>query len=47
MKYKKSARGKTVEKLMYRRSKYDDSQIQIFILDEKKTFFKNIITVSL
>ena len=47
MKYKKSARGKTVEKLMYRRSKYDDSQIQIFILDEKKTFFKNKITVSL
>lgn len=47
MKTKKSARGKTVEKLKLREHKFDDLQIQIFIFDEKKTFFKNKINVFL
>ena len=47
MRASKSGRGKTIEKVTLRNNKLDKSPFQIFILDEKKTFFQKKIVISL
>ena len=40
MRASKSGRGKTVEKVILRDYKFDESPIQILILDERRHFLK-------
>ena len=47
MKASKTARGRTVEKLKSKRQINEEPILTFFILDEKKTFFKNKFTVLL